>query len=219
MKTEPLQVTVNMILKKDNLQMVYESNIHAQGSMASWQGLAAIDYYGACFYQKCHTLCTDTVSYKAWRDHWVETNNCSPVPLIQSWMEAVGNGKGRYYKYPVMLSEEIAADDVPAKEVYCVILSEQEPQWEYLCDVHPDSTFGGMSLIDGFRCWDVRLYFSTEDYKLTAALILAGKSNNRANVLLILKDSQIQPAVTVADLDIVEGPLAEERAIETEEEG
>lgn len=219
METEPLQININLVLKTEDIDLAYESEVLTKGDTAQWKGEAAVDYFSAVFFQDCHTLCKNGRSYKEWREKWVESDTKSPVGLIQSWIKAIGAGKGYYSKQPVIPGNEMEPFSSIQKETYCIKLNNQDPDWNSVCDVHPDSLFGGNSLIDAYNSWEVWLYFGAEDCELKAALILAGNDATWTNVFMVFERTQTKPQVDLTTMDIIEGQLSEEWSMETDEEG
>lgn len=215
-ESEPLQVKIEMIIENGEVDLLFESEVLCQGSVAEWKGQSAVDFYSAIFYQDCHTVCGEGEAYKEWRGNWVASDTKSPALLAQSWVSAVGEGRGYYSKQPVILSEEVELFDVSLEEVYCVKLKSQKPDWAGLCDVHPDSLFGRNSLIDAYESYQVWLFFGVNDWELKAAQILAGTESRWTKALMTFERSEEMPAVDLNALNIVEGYLFEEWSMNTE---
>lgn len=210
LRESPVDMTIRMVVSNKWAKMSYESKINAQGSAASWDGLARTEWQGYILEQICKTRCDGKRSYKGWRSRWVATDNVSPTAQVEQWLQEVEAGKGTYPKRPTTPAQcSDLLSDVTC-EVYQVTLTEQPIQWKSLCDAHPDSLFGGQQLLTQFEKATVTLFFGTEDLTLKAAMVSSATEAGALELVMILTPATTGPVLDLDSLEVGKGYPHEE---------
>lgn len=169
----PLQLKLDMKLMSDTGTILYySSDVTAFQEDAIWDGVGKVYFGNMYFRQDCQTVCTESGSRKQWRGSWAASDTRSPVTPIAEWLgKAVAEGV--YFTTPVTPSECSDYLEEYQDPAYRITWTEKDPQWDALCDVHPDTLFGGNDLITSFKEVKVTLFFGTDDLLLDVILLTA----------------------------------------------
>lgn len=169
--SEPVELTLDLkLMTEAETVLYYNSVVTACNEDAVWEGVGKIRYGNMYFKQDCQTACSSSGSRKLWRGSWAASDTVSPVTELSKWLEKA-SGTAVYYTRPVApadYSDYLSSFTDPA---YRIEWTETEINWYALCDVHPDTMFGGNALITDFNQVNVTMFFGTEDLLLDVVLI------------------------------------------------
>lgn len=173
MLAEPMHLKLDLKLMSDTgTIMYYSSDVTAYQEDAIWNGTGKVYFGNMYFRQDCQTVCTASGSRKQWRGSWAASDTRSPITPIAKWLERAAS-EGVYFKRPVTPSECSDYLEDNHDPAYRITWTETDPEWSALCDVHPDTLFGGNELITSFNEVKVTLFFGTEDLLLDVILLTA----------------------------------------------
>lgn len=208
---EPARYRIHMEAVRGNVGMVYDSDVVTAGPEACWDGTAKIYAMDTCFTQACKTMCDDSCSIKAWRNHWCASDSVSPSTALEQWLDQVAQGKGYY---PAALTPSDNPNDamVESEPHYTVTLKNQPIPWDALCDVDIDLLFGGDDYLNEFESGIVTMFFST-DGLLEYVVVDCLQENAWFQLTLTPQKWGTAPAVDLSQYSVVEGTLSEEWSI------
>ena len=198
--------------------LAYKTEVVVLNSCAQWDGLATVGAYNMVFQQECHSLYSEEISAKLWREKWVQSTTTSPSLQVQQWLQECRH-KGRYNSEAIPATSVLPLPDDDPRMVVSLHLKKTTIDWNALCDAHLDSLFGTQAFLTDACSGSATLYFDAQTFALIGVVFTAqnGQTEISGNIVLSTADGHTLQKFPTPET-ITEGTLYEEWNILTTEE-
>ena len=204
------QLNISIDYADDDIVLLYDTVVNASQEKAIWHGEATVYFLQSYFGQDCQSMCDADFGCKEWRGKWVPKEISSPIMLILSWQEQMLRGVGIYDKKRQPISS--FHDDLASREeeVFEIALRGCELNWNRLCDVDLDNTFGGNDRLYQINTANVSLLYDANGGKLLAVVLRSSDDSHWLSALITIEPSDESCDVDSDDIELSEGLLNEE---------
>lgn len=202
---------ISIVGQNEQILFAYQTEVLHIGDMTQWDGLASVGAYNMAFQQECHSVYSEEVQAKLWRNKWVAASATTPSDQLSIWLQSCADGKGIYNDDSVPLFTVLPVDKTDERRVISVQLEKARMSWNAICDANIDSYFGSQQFLTDLTTATVTLYFDV-DTRLLAGAKFAGKTEvSELSGTIIVSTAEGHALSEFPNPDsISEGVLAEE---------
>ena len=148
----------------------YQTDVLVINNHAQWDGTATIRAYDMAFLQECHSLYSENIQAKYWRDRWAIGTATAPSILLQEWLRLCLSNEAEYTPEAVSISRFLGEGEAEDTQVVAIQISDAPIDWNAICDAHIDTWFGSQTLLTDHAQADATLCFDAETSKLLAVI-------------------------------------------------
>lgn len=185
------------------ITFAYQTDVIDIDDCAQWNGIATVGAYNMAFQQSCLSVYSSTVQAKQWRGEWVYSATTSPKIQFTKWLQDYSLGSGSCDASAVLANSVLPLPLTDTRTVSTIHLPAAALDWDALCDVHIDSTFGSQNLLTDIASGDILLYIDNETLELIGATFTAQQDQTHISGMIIVSANDGQSLEPFPDADTI----------------